>query len=892
MNAESLIGVSLGSCMLQRLLGQGGMGAVFLAQQSRPRRQVAVKVLFPVTSLNPNQLASFLERFRRETDAAASLQHPNIMPVHEYGEQGGLAYLVMPYIDGGTLRDELEREGALPFPRVVHYLEQLAAALDFAHARGIVHRDVKPANILKTAEGRLLLTDFGLVKILAAEQSAQVRLTGAGAPIGTPDFMSPEQVLGEQVDGRADLYSLGIILYQMVTGVLPFRGETPMQVAAQHLQVPPRSPRLLRGDLPVAAEQVLLRTLAKRPADRYMLAQDMVAAFRGALTAAGISLEASQDAPSPTNEQAAGRIFTRRGLFDPARLPAAPEPSHEDQNQQPSPLRTAASPVLPTRPGARPSASLLGPRLGKKGLLRPAGETGTALPAAPGDPHTPLPLAPAALPPTSSGLLSNARMPTSFNAPLLPTGGLLSTPSEPARPATTTTRIFSPSTLPGKLETPPAPGAAMPDAPATLNDTQSASPAIGPKPTRLLSSLAGRPQAPATLPAPPQPGNADANTASMMTGQPTPTGMLPASTGMHMTFPAGGMNPTGALPAFGTTSTLSLTGYGQGTATGNTVKLTGPMRVVQVPVAGQPGRYLTGLLPVLGDAPKPAPSAEAKHPPLTQARSFVNTRLSKRMQAMALIVTLLLVLVSSVGIFWFTRSHSGTSHTASNSHTAAMPNINATATRQVQATADANTILSDPLSQNIHNWPVSTSGSKLYVFENGAYHITDNDANSSAPAIMLDAPAPIMSQPFTYSLTMEEIKGNDSSINNQFGMIIRYSTQAKNGKTITRFYTFEMVNKKGGEYQFWKYDDTWATKATPWTEIWHHPFGKEFHQGQGPAKVNTVKIFADSSHFTLTVNDKQVGTVKENSIASGVVGMLVNLKGTEVAFTDLQLTYH
>nr|MDQ2713671.1 protein kinase [Chloroflexota bacterium] len=573
MNAESLIGVSLGTCVLQHLLGQGGMGAVFLAQQSRPRRQVAVKVLFPVTSLNPNQLASFLERFRRETDAAASLQHPNIMPVHEYGEQGGLAYLVMPYIDGGTLRDELEREGALPFPRVVHYLEQLAAALDFAHARGIVHRDVKPANILKTAEGRLLLTDFGLVKVLAAEQSAQVRLTGAGAPVGTPDFMSPEQVLGEQVDGRADLYSLGVILYQMVTGVLPFRGETPMQVAAQHLQVPPRAPRLLRGDLPIAAEQVLLRTLAKRPADRYMRAQDMAAAFRVALTSAGIRLEGSEDTLSPATDQATGRIFTRRGLFDPVWHPPTPETPHAEQNQQ-SLLRTAASPTLPIRPTARPSASLLGPRLGKKGLLRPAGETGTALPATTGDPHTPLPLAPAALSPASSGLLSNGRMPTPFNAPL-PTGRLLSMSPESARPAPAASRIFPPSALPGKPETSAAPGTATPDVPSTPDDAQNASPEIGPKPTRLLSSLAGRPQAPAPLPAPPQPGN----TASM-TGQLTPTGMLPASTGMHMAFPAGGMNPTGALPDFGTTSSLPLMGYGQGTATGNTVKLTGPMRVV------------------------------------------------------------------------------------------------------------------------------------------------------------------------------------------------------------------------------------------------------------------------------------------------------------------------
>ena len=212
MKAEALIGTVLGSCTLQRIIGQGGMGAVFLAQQSRPRRQVAVKVLLPATSLKPNQRAAFLERFRRETDAAASLEHPNILPVHEYGERDGLAYLVVPYISGGTLRDAMEQEEFLPLPKVLNYLEQLTAALDFAHERGVIHRDIKPANILMTSEGRLLLTDFGLVKIIADGQTPQMRLTGAGAPVGTPDYMSPEQVIGEVVDGRSDLYSLGVIL--------------------------------------------------------------------------------------------------------------------------------------------------------------------------------------------------------------------------------------------------------------------------------------------------------------------------------------------------------------------------------------------------------------------------------------------------------------------------------------------------------------------------------------------------------------------------------------------------------------------------------------------------------------------------------------------------------
>src|SRR2546426_2518507 len=268
MKAEALIGTVLGTCTLQKIIGQGGMGAVYLAQQSRPRRQVAVKVLMPATSLKPHQLSAFLERFRRETDAAASLEHPNIMPVYEYGERDGLAYLVMPYISGGTLRDVMEREELLTFPKTVNYLEQMASALDFAHARGVIHRDIKPANILLTPEGRLLLTDFGLVKLLSDGQGAQTRLTGAGAPVGTHDYMSPEQVMGTEVDGRADQYSLGIILYQMITGTTPFQGETPMQIAAQQLHAQPPSPRIFRTELPHEAEQVMLKTIAKRPGDR------------------------------------------------------------------------------------------------------------------------------------------------------------------------------------------------------------------------------------------------------------------------------------------------------------------------------------------------------------------------------------------------------------------------------------------------------------------------------------------------------------------------------------------------------------------------------------------------------------------------------------------------
>src|SRR5438552_12791442 len=318
MNAEALIGKALGTCTLQEVIGQGGMGAVFLAQQARPRRQVAVKVLLPAASLTAHQRAAFLERFRRETDAAASLEHPNILPVHEYGEQDGLAYLVVPYIGGGTLRDVMEREGQLALPKALNYLEQLAAALDFAHERGVIHRDIKPANILMTVEGRLVLTDFGLVKIISERPNPQVRLTGAGAPVGTPDYMSPEQVVGQMVDGRSDLYSLGVILYQMITGTTPFQGETPMQIAAQHLQIPPPSPQMLRPDLPITSEQVMLRALAKRPSDRYMRAQDLANAFRMSLMGTGIQLG--------MNSSYSGSFGAISGSFRAMTAPRVPMP--------------------------------------------------------------------------------------------------------------------------------------------------------------------------------------------------------------------------------------------------------------------------------------------------------------------------------------------------------------------------------------------------------------------------------------------------------------------------------------------------------------------------------------------------------------------------------------
>src|SRR5258706_8621668 len=183
---SDFIGKTLGTCTLVKLLGQGGMGVVYLAQQSRPVRYVAVKVLLPSVSPESRAYNEFLVRFRREADVIAKLEHVNIMPIYEYGEQDGLAYLVMPYLSGGSLRDVLAQRGALSLRETMTYLDQAASALDYAHAHGIIHRDLKPANFLLHADGRLVLADFGIARMMQDGNPDASTLTGTGMLVGTP----------------------------------------------------------------------------------------------------------------------------------------------------------------------------------------------------------------------------------------------------------------------------------------------------------------------------------------------------------------------------------------------------------------------------------------------------------------------------------------------------------------------------------------------------------------------------------------------------------------------------------------------------------------------------------------------------------------------------------
>jgi hypothetical protein len=266
-----LTGQTIGQYRVIEPAGAGGMAAVFKAFQPGLDRYVAIKVLPAQHALTPG----FKERFMREAKAVARLSHPNILPIFDVGMDGDLSYFVMKYVPDYTLSRLLGQP--LPLPTASRYIDQMAGALDHAHRRGILHRDIKPSNMLvEKEEDWLLLADFGLAKIV----ESSVILTGAGAIMGTPAYASPEQAGGKPVDHRTDIYSLGIVFYQMVTGRVPYDGETPMGVMVKHLIEPLPMPRSLNPDLPEPVERVILKVLAKEPWDRYERAGDFAAALR------------------------------------------------------------------------------------------------------------------------------------------------------------------------------------------------------------------------------------------------------------------------------------------------------------------------------------------------------------------------------------------------------------------------------------------------------------------------------------------------------------------------------------------------------------------------------------------------------------------------------------
>src|SRR5213596_3225521 len=307
-----------------RKLGAGGMANVYLAEDQELGRRVAIKILDDRHAADD----SFIERFRREAKNAAGLSHPNIVSIYDRGEAEGTYYIAMEYLSGRSLKELIVSRGPTPIKIAVDYTRQTLAALSFAHRNGIVHRDIKPHNVVVDSDGRVKVTDFGIAR------SGASQMTEAGSIIGTAQYLSPEQARGAPVDPRSDLYSIGIVLYELLTGTLPFTGDTPVEIAMKHLSTVPEAPSARRPEVPRDLDLIVTRALAKDPRDRYQSAEEMEADLERILRGAAVSPETAESATqimrAPTQPLAA----TAATMIAPPRrttqLPPPPPPVYYD----------------------------------------------------------------------------------------------------------------------------------------------------------------------------------------------------------------------------------------------------------------------------------------------------------------------------------------------------------------------------------------------------------------------------------------------------------------------------------------------------------------------------------------------------------------------------------
>jgi serine/threonine-protein kinase len=320
--SDTLIGTLFdGRYKVIRKLGAGGMANVYLAEDQELGRRVAIKILND-RHANDEQ---FVERFRREAKNAAALSHPNVVAIYDRGDAEGTYYIAMEYLDGRSLKELIISRGPAPVNVAIEYARQILSALRVAHRHGIVHRDIKPHNVLVDSEGRVKVTDFGIAR------AGTSQMTEAGSIVGTAQYLSPEQARGSGVDQRSDLYSLGIVLYELLTGTVPFNGDTPVEIAMKHLSQTPDPPSVTRPDLPREIDLVVTRALAKDPDDRYQSAEEMDADLDRVARGAAVSAETEESAtmimrapqtlPGPTSATAATMIQRPRGAAMPPQPP-------------------------------------------------------------------------------------------------------------------------------------------------------------------------------------------------------------------------------------------------------------------------------------------------------------------------------------------------------------------------------------------------------------------------------------------------------------------------------------------------------------------------------------------------------------------------------------------
>lgn len=409
---SDLIGRTLGPYQVLEQLGAGGMATVFQAYQPSMDRYVAIKVLPRHLARDPN----FRARFDREARTIARLEHRHILPVYDVGQEDDIHFLVMRYTDGGTLSD-LAASGKLAPERAVELVAQVGEALDYAHKQGVVHRDIKPANVLIGRDGNALLSDFGIARIY----EDTMNLTGEGAMIGTPYYMAPEQVQGRPADARSDIYALGVILYELLTGRRPFLAETPLAVALMHVHDPLPPPRRLNPSISEALERVMLRAMAKNPEDRFQTAGAFVEALR-ALPPDQLMIGTA--APQPASKTL---VLEPQGAVTPGAITqTAPQPGL-------TPVASSATsprrfPIFPLAIGLTLLVTIIlaGIYLSGRGspnqqVQQPQPDQPTSAPTASAAPVLELPAGPTVTPRENLAVFANLR----YTSKLVPLGGTI-----------------------------------------------------------------------------------------------------------------------------------------------------------------------------------------------------------------------------------------------------------------------------------------------------------------------------------------------------------------------------------------------------------------------------------------------------------------------------------